>query len=113
MIKDTLYAKYIKQRENAEVLETDKGFVVYKFIEDEIFIKEIFIDESNRQSGVCRELVTKLEDIARINNKKIITGKIFLNDPNCNQTLIAALLIGFKVIRADQDIILILKEIKE
>lgn len=113
MIKDTMYAKYVKQRKNCEILENEYGFVVYKNTGDECFIDEMFVDESARKNGKGRELINALEQIAKSNYKKVITGNIYLNDPNCNETLISALLVGFKVVRAEHGLILILKEIKE
>lgn len=100
MIKGSLYEKYAKERESCDILENENAFLAYRIIGEECFIQDLFVDIDQRKSGKCRELMELLREVALGAECKAITGNLFLIDSNFNQTLIAALLIGFKVIFA-------------
>lgn len=100
MIRGSLYEKYVKERAGCEILEQDFGFISYKIENAECFIADMFVDEPERKKGRSRELMDELSEIAIDAGCLRITANIFLNDKNANQTLIAALLIGFNVISA-------------
>lgn len=98
MIKGTLYEKYAKERESCDILENEFGFVSYRIFESDCFIQDIYVDSECRKRGKFRELIELLEELALGAECKTITGNIFLNDQGANNTLMAALLVGFKVI---------------
>ncbi|MBL7545620.1 MAG: GNAT family N-acetyltransferase [Bdellovibrionaceae bacterium] len=108
---DTLYSKYIKSRENADILEDEHSFVTYKISNGELIVLNLFVDKEARKNGFCRSLIVQLEDIARENSCKLMTGNIHLIDPGANETMQAALKIGFKLGTANQNTILIYKNI--
>lgn len=112
MIKNSLYAKYMKERQNAEILENESGFVVYKFLEKECFINEMFVDTNKRSKGVGRALIYELEAIALEKGCDCISANIHLWDKGASNTLMAALSVGFEVSRSEQNILLIAKKIK-
>jgi hypothetical protein len=51
MIKNTLYAKYILEREGLEILEDEFSFITYKIAGPECFIANMFIDQEKRKTG--------------------------------------------------------------
>ena len=111
MIKNTLYAKYLKERQDIDVLENKNGFITYKISGDECFIVDMCIDQEIRALGNARLFINELEKIAKEKSCKYISGNIHLWDKGANNTLIAALNIGFKVVKAEQGILVIVKEI--
>ena len=111
MIGQTLYAKYIKERENAQVLENESGFITYKFINDECFICDVFVDPKARKKGVISELVDALAAIAEQEQATHLSANIYLNDPGANRTLSAALKIGFEVVGAAPGALAIVRKI--
>lgn len=111
MIKETLYAKYLTERNNTNILENETGFVAYIINNSDCFIADMFINKENRASGKARALICQLEEIALKNSCEKITGNIHLWDSGASNTLLAALNIGFNIIRADQNILLISKKI--
>lgn len=112
MIADTLYAKFIDEREGAKILEHKCGFVTYKLEGDECFICNMFVALEFRQGGYARALVEGLEALALAAGCKILTGNIHLNDHGSNATLISSLLIGFQVAAANNGSLLIVKQVK-
>ena len=59
-----LYADYIKERENAELVYDDNGFASYKkAAEGVIYIVNVYVKPSMRRSKVCNEYVNKIVNI--------------------------------------------------
>ena len=46
-----LYELYIKERENLDVIKTDKGFIVYRIDFPDCMINDYFVMKEYRQSG--------------------------------------------------------------
>lgn len=111
VIKNSLYAKYIKEREDADVIENEHGFLTYKVIGKELAIDNLYVDSNYRKSGCCFSLVQEVEEIAKKQRCEIITGTIHLIDPGANITVQAALRIGFKIHSANNNKIIIYKNI--
>lgn len=111
MLTDSLYAKYISERQEGKILEDSFGFVAYRIIGPECFIIEMYISPESRKSGMARSLVSKLESIAKEHGSTHITGNIHLDDKGASNTLISALMIGFKVVSANAGVLLIAKEL--
>lgn len=109
MIADTLYAKYMKEREGASIIENEHGFIVYKVVGSECFIIEMFVDQSARKSGVARALVERLA--CENMECTVVTGNIWLKKPGADTVLKASLACGFKVISASGDVLLIAKDL--
>jgi hypothetical protein len=112
MIKDTLYAKYISQRAGYEILENEHGFVIYKINGEECFIVDMFVDNDKRGTGACKNLINSLVEIAKEKSCKFISGNIHLNDIGCNTTIVAAIYLGFKIIKAEFNILAIKKDLE-
>lgn len=112
-IKDTLYYKYVSEREGCEFLENSVGFIEYKINGEECFLKNMFIDPSERKTDVVYSMIDGLEKIALENGCKYISANIDLKDKGANRTVRASLKQGFKIERAGNDILLIIKRIKE
>lgn len=111
-IKDTRYFRYIKNRQNAELIEDENGFVIYKIRGNECFLIDIEIDAEKREQGCARKMIEKLESAAKANGCNFISADIFLQDPNASLTIIAALKVGFKILNGSQSAVLIVKEIR-
>jgi len=101
----------MKERQNADLIQNQKGFVFYRIHSDECYIVEMFIDEPYRGGPAFKELIETLELIAKDCQCKYMSANIYLNDPGCNRSLSAALKVGFKLHQANNNILLIVKEI--
>lgn len=120
MINDTLYAKYIKERENFDVIENDYCFILYKIKmipeannSNECFISHAFTDPVVRKDRRMSALMNELEEYVFSHAKcDRITATIDLRDKNASISLLASLKYGFKVILAENGIIFIQKVIK-
>lgn len=108
-IKNTLYYKYLVERNECDVLENEHGFIVYKITNKECFIVDMFIDKEKRKKYYGTDLLNSLVDLAVENGCINVTANIHLWDKNCNSTLIAAINSGFRMARAENNILLVEK----
>jgi GNAT superfamily N-acetyltransferase len=111
MIKDTLYAKYIKEREDLEVLENESGFITYKISGKECFIANMYVEADQQRKGRGHILIMVLEKLAKNHGCEFLSANIHLKDHGASKTLIAALLVGFEVKAADLGVLVIIKDI--
>jgi len=111
MLKDTLYAKYIKERDDREILEDEFGFITYKISGEECYINDMCIDLSERSGSRGRNLIEQLKEIALKLGCTFISANIYLADKGSSNTLFASLKVGFKVVKANHDILFIVKKI--
>lgn len=111
-IKDTLYAKYMKERSNAEILETESGFIVYRIVGKECFIVDMYFDRDKRGTKLPTQLVNELGEVAKESGCECITANIHLSDKMAAKTLTSTLKFGFSLVRADAGILLIAKDLR-
>jgi predicted GNAT family acetyltransferase len=112
-ISNTLYAKYVESRLAARIIENEQSFVIFQLVGKELFIVDMFVDDSVRCQGKARSLVHQLLKVAKENECDLITANIHVRDKGCMSTVRAAIEIGFKIKVAEQGILLIAKEVEE
>jgi GNAT superfamily N-acetyltransferase len=111
MIANTLYAKYIMEREGHDIVEDEYGFIIYKLAGPECFIVDIFVDKEKRCSGHGKKLLAEL--IAKATECTMVTANIWPHKPGSSDALLGALRAGFVVKRAEAGCILIAKDLME
>lgn len=108
---DSLYAKYIEERQGLRSVWKDYGFVTYRIAEKECFIVDMFIECAHRRENKGRALLNELIETAIEQGCDVMTANIMLADPNANGTLRAVLACGFEVKDCGNRVLLIAKEI--
>lgn len=111
LIGETLYAKYIKERAGRDILENESGFIIYRCHGEECFLVEMFIDTEKRGSRLFADLIRNLSDIAKVAGCKIITATVYVADSGKEHTLSSVFKLGFKILKAEQGVILVGKEV--
>jgi GNAT superfamily N-acetyltransferase len=111
MSEKSLYAKYLEERQDAEVFEDKKGFVTFKKENDYIYLIDMYILPEYRESGICKTYVNKLEELAKdLKLNKIVTS-LYPKIKNSNRNLNIILKCGFEVISCDTEMIYFIKNI--
>lgn len=64
----SMFAKYMKEREGAETIESHKGFICYKFEDSSCVITDIYIDTAFRKNYVGSDFGKEVEEKAIENN---------------------------------------------
>lgn len=111
MLKDSLYEKYLGVRCDGQVIEDEHGFIAYRIDGKECFILDMFVDTDHQKKGRGRALIDLLSHIASTNLCSHITANVHLSDKNASSTILSAILVGFKIISANGNILLIAKEV--
>jgi predicted GNAT family acetyltransferase len=102
-----LFESYIKEREGFELIQNEDSFVTYKIRDGECFIGHIYVKDDVRQGGKAKLMVKRLIDIAKDNGCHALVATIDLHVGNPHNTLIAALKTGFKIYKANNDVLII------
>lgn len=89
-----LYASYLKERENAELIAYDWGFAVYKFFPDYCYLQDVFVQEGRRTEGLGVRLEAEVIAAAKKANLKWLYGSI---DPQTKfATSMMQIMLGLK-----------------
>lgn len=73
----TLYAQYIKEREQKDIIETDKGFATYKvYPNGECYLQDIYVIPEARRSRVAYDLADQVVEIAKEKKCHTLVGSV-------------------------------------
>lgn len=111
MLGQTLYADYIKDREGAEVIDAEHGFVTFKVENNECLLLNIYVAPQARKTGVAGMLVDAVCVRAEQSECNAVLAQVHFNDKNASDTLMAALKLGFKVLAGNNSFIWIVKSL--
>ncbi len=107
----SLFGQYIKERLDKEIIEDERGFATYLFIDDGVYVEDIFVNKDYRNQGVAKEMLDKISIIAKEKGYKKIIGSCIPSSKGSTESLQAALAYGFKLDSSRQNIIVYIKEV--
>lgn len=108
----SLFAKYIEARGGKEIIETEKGFATYYFINDGCYIEDIFVEEKYRKSGEASKMAYEIEIIAKERGCKKIYGTVCPQAKGSTDSLKVLLAYGFSLDSCTSNLIAMKKDIK-
>ena len=106
-----MYADYIKERANQELIATDKGFVTYELGQDYCYIVDVYVLPEFRKSHVAIELGDKVVDLAKKNGINKIIGSVSLLANGRDTSIQGLYAWGMKISHYDKDTIYFVKEV--
>lgn len=107
----SLYAQYVKERENAEVLEYDWGFATYKMAKDHVYLQELYVVPTERKNGHCKQMYEDVLKVAKDAGIKVMYGSVVPSTPFGNSMYKIMLDYGFKLHSSSTDIVYLKKDI--
>ena len=107
----SLYAQYILEREGKHILETERGFATYSILGAEVYVQDIYIKPEHRKSGEAAAMTDCIAIIAKEKGCKVMTGTVCPSTNGSTDSLKALLAYGFRLMKASQDFIVLIKEI--
>lgn len=108
----SLFAIYVQETMGMDIIENDKGFITYKFMEnDDCFVDHLFVHPGFRQGGEGTRLGLQLTALAKEAGCKRLVANVNCKFKYPTQALKAFFAFGFKIDRAVTDFICISKEI--
>lgn len=107
----SLYAEYVREREGKFVIENDKGFATYTFVNDGCYIEEIFVVKEHRKSGQAAEFADQIVKIAKEKGFNRLYGTVAPQAHGSTESLKVLLAYGFRLQTSNQNLIVMVKEI--
>lgn len=80
------YRKYIKEREDLNLYEDEKGFFTYKEDRGTFLVSELFVLPEFRTNGVGNEYARKIEELAKEHGCKTIVCTTCIDANNWEQS---------------------------
>ena len=106
------FAKYKKERENKDVLETAHGFVVwFKMNDDVVYIEDIYVDLAHRQEGLAADLADTVGRLAKDLGCTKMMGSVNSLMNGASTSLMVLLSYGMKLHLVEGHMIYFMKEI--
>lgn len=106
-----MYADYLKEREGIETLSKPFGFISYKIVGEECYLANVYIKPEFRSKNMFSLLLGDLEVIAKKAGCKDISTNVHVQDSRCSLNVKIALKFDFNIIKADHNIIVMVKGI--
>ncbi len=98
-----MYSAYLRERENKEILQSDKGFAIYGYNcvpgldFPHCYIQEIYCKAEHRKSGEARRLADQISEQAKASGFKIIVGSVDGNAKGSHESLLVLIAYGMKL----------------
>jgi GNAT superfamily N-acetyltransferase len=106
-----MYFDYLKERHGYDAVEFDHGFAVFSARGSDFFVHELYVAPSARRGKLATEIVTHLEEIAKMNGCNKIWGSVPLSANGATEALHFHLAIGGKIHSAESGVIVTYKEL--
>ncbi len=107
----SMYAKYKKERENKEILESEIGFDIYFFENDYVYIEDIFVEKEYRKGKEASRLADEVAKIAKEKGINKMLGSVRPSSKGSTSSLKVLLGYGFKLASSHEDAIYFIKDI--
>lgn len=108
----SLYAQYIKERENKDIIESENGFATYKiFNNGECYLQDIYVVPDMRQSGLATEMADKVTEIAKQQGCHTLVGSVCVDTNNTTKNMQVLLAYGMKIHKVIGNMIFLSKKI--
>lgn len=89
-----LFAEYLKEREGVDLIHNEKGFAIYSILNNECYIRDIYVLPEYRKSHVATELANQIQDIAKAKGCKVLTGSVSPQANNSHSSIKVLLAYG-------------------
>lgn len=106
----SLYGEYLKERENKDIIESDTGFATYYFVDNAVYLENIFVTKEARRNGETFVLAGKIIEIAKAKGCTKMYGTVCPTAPQASMSLTQLLNHGFVLDSAANNIVVVRKE---
>lgn len=107
----SLYANYLKERQELECIETADGFISYKISKPECFINDTYVRPERRKNNIARELCDMVTTVAKKAGCEYLTLSVCPSSNGAHVSMLAALSYDMKLYKADKDLVYFIKRI--
>lgn len=105
------FASYKMEREGALVLERAEGFAVYKYVNEGVYIEDIFVAKEFRRSAVAATMADQICEEARTRGVNTLIGSVDVTANGATASLAVLLAYGMSVKAVSGNLILFTKSL--
>jgi len=105
------YASYIEEREGAFIVENEKGFATYRFINDGCYIEDIYVAKDFRKNGQAVEFADQIAEIAKAKGFTRLYGTVAIGAKGATDSLKVLLAYGFNLHSANSQLVVFVKDL--
>lgn len=107
----SLYAEYIKERLDLEIIELEHGYATYKFIPEGCYIEDIYVRPDFRRTHLATELADQIASIAKARGCTKLFGTVAPNTRGATSSLKTLLGYGMTLLNSSPQLIVFSKDI--
>jgi predicted GNAT family acetyltransferase len=108
----SMYAKYLTERTNDQILETNQGFATYRILPDQtVYIVDIFVETAFRKSGLAAEIADEIAKLAKKAGCTKMLGSVVPSTKGSTTSMAVLLGYGMKLQSSTNDFILFEKDL--
>lgn len=107
----SLYAQYIAERENKNIVEDDKGFATYIFVNDGVYIQDIYVHPDYRHERRASIYADQIAAIAKEKGLNKMYGSVMPSSNGSTSSLKVLLAYGFRLQSSESNAIFMVKEL--
>lgn len=114
----SMYANYLREKTSDKIIETDKGFATYRFLEDKtgnkcVYIVDIYVLPNHRKFDIASTIADNIVDEARIMGCVKLLGSVVPSNKGSTASLKVLLAYGMTLESSTNDFILFQKDISK
>jgi len=108
----THYARYLTEKTNKSIVETETGFAMYSFPDSTtVYIEDIYVLPELRKAGEAAEMADRIVEIAKSKGCTRLLGSVIPSTKNSTDSLRVLLAYGMRLDSSTADFILFTKDI--
>lgn len=107
----SLYADYLRERGEAQIIEKDYGFATYSISNQECYIRDIFVQKELRKNNFATVLADEIKQIAKSKGCKYMTGSVCPSAFGADASIKVLMAYGMNVHSATNNLIIFKKDI--
>lgn len=105
----SLYARYVKEREGFDTVESPHGFLTYRVEGKACYIRDLYVLPDSREGGVASSLADQAEEAAKAAGCTHLTGTIDLRTNGHERSLRVLLAYGFELASSHEGYLVLTK----
>jgi hypothetical protein len=110
---NSMYAKYLKEKTQDQIVETDKGFVTYRYLADgkTVYIVDIYVLPDWRQTYAAKAMADNIVEEARKKGCNQLLGSVVPSNKSSTTSVKVLLAYGMNLVSSGNDLIFFKKDI--
>lgn len=107
-----LFKSYLEEKmPNRRVIFNEHGFIIYNLVKTECYIEELYVVPEFRQQKIATKLADEVAAIAKEAGCYYLSAQVPVENLDSAQSLRVQLAYGFKLHSANDNVIILTKEI--